>query len=479
MATTFKKYKNRATSTLQAAIDDDDTSLSVAEGEGSKFPSTYPFHITIDDEIMSCTSRTNDVLTVTRAQESTIAAAHAAAATVGLNLTAEGITDILTAINALEGVIEPGAFSELTIASGVITVTQTFHTVDTESDGASDDLDTINGGSTVQVVVLHPAHDDRTIVVKHNTGNIWLQGAADVTLDDIRDSILLVWDGTKWCDIAAGGGGVDTSGTPVDNDIAKFTDADTIEGRSYAELKADLDLEIGTDVLAQQTIGIADNNLVEIDHASVADDDYAKFTANGLEGRSASEVVTDLQSSLSKIQDSDGQSYVAVGATADQTDFKNANVTTGKISAAGILTWAKQSRCKAYRATSNQTIPTTTFTKLQLNAESYDEQNEFDSTTNYRFTATEAGRYLVIVGCYYESPVADKIMGCYIYHNGARVTEPSFHSSSTSGLSTMTMDVLELAASDYVEAYAYHNCGGDEVVLLGAGLTFMTIHKQS
>ena len=43
---------------------------------------------------------------------------------------------------------------------------------------------------------------------------------------------------------------VDTSGAPVQYDIARFTDADTIEGRSYAELKADLDLEIGTDVEA-------------------------------------------------------------------------------------------------------------------------------------------------------------------------------------------------------------------------------------
>lgn len=40
--------------------------------------------------------------------------------------------------------------------------------------------------------------------------------------------------------------------------------------------------------------GIADNHLVTIDHASVADDDYAKFTPNGLEGRSFAEVLSDL-----------------------------------------------------------------------------------------------------------------------------------------------------------------------------------------
>lgn len=40
--------------------------------------------------------------------------------------------------------------------------------------------------------------------------------------------------------------------------------------------------------------GIADDNAVEIDSATVADNDYAKFTANGLEGRSYSEVMSDL-----------------------------------------------------------------------------------------------------------------------------------------------------------------------------------------
>ena len=39
-----------------------------------------------------------------------------------------------------------------------------------------------------------------------------------------------------------GNGTVDTSGSPVDNDYAKFTDANTIEGRSTSEVKTDLSL---------------------------------------------------------------------------------------------------------------------------------------------------------------------------------------------------------------------------------------------
>jgi hypothetical protein len=48
---------------------------------------------------------------------------------------------------------------------------------------------------------------------------------------------------TEWATGGGGGGGVDTSGTPVANDIARFTDANTIEGRSYSELLADLSLD--------------------------------------------------------------------------------------------------------------------------------------------------------------------------------------------------------------------------------------------
>ena len=53
-----------------------------------------------------------------------------------------------------------------------------------------------------------------------------------------------------YVDASVAGGGVATSGTPVANDFARFTDANTIEGRSYAEVRADLSLEVGTDVQA-------------------------------------------------------------------------------------------------------------------------------------------------------------------------------------------------------------------------------------
>uniref|UniRef100_A0A6M3JT29 Uncharacterized protein n=1 Tax=viral metagenome TaxID=1070528 RepID=A0A6M3JT29_9ZZZZ len=92
--------------------------------------------------------------------------------------------------------LDAGAKSELTIASGVIQIRNVYHSIDTASDGASDDLDTINGGQVGAMAVLYPAHTDRTVVLKNGTGNIVLD--ADISLDDSTDRVVLIYDGTYW-----------------------------------------------------------------------------------------------------------------------------------------------------------------------------------------------------------------------------------------------------------------------------------------
>ena len=77
-----------------------------------------------------------------------------------------------------------------------------------------------------------------------------------------------------------------TSGV-ADNDFLRV-DGTSIEGRSASEVLSDIGGQ------ASLTFGISNTNAVKIDSSSVADDEFARFTANGLESRSASEVLSDI-----------------------------------------------------------------------------------------------------------------------------------------------------------------------------------------
>lgn len=92
----------------------------------------------------------------------------------------------------------------LTIASGAVTATNSFHKIDTEGAAATDDLDTINGGVDGMIIILGTLTSARDVTVKNNTGNIILAGGADITLTNLADKLTLFYDSiaAKWYQIA-------------------------------------------------------------------------------------------------------------------------------------------------------------------------------------------------------------------------------------------------------------------------------------
>ena len=105
------------------------------------------------------------------------------------------------------GVGSSGGPAPATIsAGGAITYSSVYMEVDTNAGAASDDLDTITVGPAIegQLLILKAADGTHTVVVKHNTGNIWLLGGADITLDDVDDHIAFIYDGAMWCSIGDG-----------------------------------------------------------------------------------------------------------------------------------------------------------------------------------------------------------------------------------------------------------------------------------
>jgi len=103
------------------------------------------------------------------------------------------------------GRVAIGNGTELTIASGAITITQSYHTVDTESDAGSDDLVTINGGSAGAILVLRAKDSSRTVVCKDATGNLQLSG--DFSMDTDNDTITLIFDGSSWFEMSRSNNG--------------------------------------------------------------------------------------------------------------------------------------------------------------------------------------------------------------------------------------------------------------------------------
>lgn len=164
---------------------------------------------------------------------------------------------------------------------------------------------------------------------------------------------LSIAKGISQHDVAQFAAGVD------DNDFLKV-DGTTIEGRSASEVLSDIGGQ------ASLTFGISNTNAVKVDSASVADDEYARFTANGLESRSTSEVLSDIGAGAA----AGSSSIVTTGAldagsiTSNFGTINNgasAITTTGTVSA-GIVDVAQEAHLDSSPADETVSGITATFT---------------------------------------------------------------------------------------------------------------------
>jgi hypothetical protein len=111
---------------------------------------------------------------------------------------------------------------------------------------------------------------------------------------------------------------------------------------------------------------------------------------------------------------------------------------------------------------SNQTISNNTYTKLQFNAELYDTDGDFDSTTNYRFQPSTAGKYLVFFQISLDDLYDEKVLQAWIYKNGSLSAvggtvgaDPSLSFQTAQCCTTIDFN----GTTDYIEAFVYHTSG--------------------
>jgi len=106
----------------------------------------------------------------------------------------------------------------------------------------------------------------------------------------------------------------------------------------------------------------------------------------------------------------------------------------------------------AYQS-SSQSITSGTWTKVQFQSEEFDTNNNFDSTTNYRFTPTVAGYYQInsaVTG----SSQSSIYFGVQIYKNGSGFKYGSFYSDTTINPTSVVSALIYMNGStDYLEIY--------------------------
>ena len=110
---------------------------------------------------------------------------------------------------------------------------------------------------------------------------------------------------------------------------------------------------------------------------------------------------------------------------------------------------------------SDQTINHNSATKVTFQTESYDPDGVFDNSSNYRFVAPSAGKYMMYTNItVYDASTDIEEFKIFFYKNGSKLTEAAWQKNSGNRLmkaNLTTTLVLNLASSDYIEVYVYNN----------------------
>lgn len=128
----------------------------------------------------------------------------------------------------------------------------------------------------------------------------------------------------------------------------------------------------------------------------------------------------------------------------------------------------------AYLSGSNQNVSTGVWTKAQLNTEDYDTNSNFDNSSNFRFTPTIAGYYLITGSI---SPDSTSSFGnavfAAIYKNGSLYRAASSYNTSAALASTPTVSTIVYmnGTSDYIELFGQF--------VGGAGMQYSTNYRAT
>lgn len=109
----------------------------------------------------------------------------------------------------------------------------------------------------------------------------------------------------------------------------------------------------------------------------------------------------------------------------------------------------------------DMSISDATLTKIEFNTEIFDTDSAYDNSTNYRFTVPsgEGGKYLVFTQAVFYSTHGGndlKVQQILIKKNGSNMGVSESNRNDMGIQETLNLTcILDLAAADYLEVYAY------------------------
>jgi len=129
----------------------------------------------------------------------------------------------------------------------------------------------------------------------------------------------------------------------------------------------------------------------------------------------------------------------------------------------------------AFSATAGAlTVSASTWTKIPFSSEQFDTNNNYDPTTNYRFTPTVAGYYYFTIQTFMS--VNANRGAVSVYKNGSSTIERlDVGTTINGGASFAANGLLEMnGTTDYVEAYVYQEGTGTTTINTNAALTLFS-----
>lgn len=129
----------------------------------------------------------------------------------------------------------------------------------------------------------------------------------------------------------------------------------------------------------------------------------------------------------------------------------------------------------SFRADNNDvniaTIPDSTWTRIALSTERHDTNSEFASGT---FTAKKAGPHRFYFQWSGAAPVANNAMRCRLYKNGTEFAEGRLVLVSGNQQVVSVYSEINLAVSDTIDTYVFHDRGTNQEVQGSVLFTYFT-----